>query len=136
MLENNSKISKKNNKNIYSKENNNLKEEKEHKTGIVKQEISRFLAMGDFFSPISKLSENNINQILENEDKHDERKFKDKREIRITAIIIIAVIMFIIFIFKDNIELLKDILIPIILSFFTAIGGYGFGYKKGRDADD
>lgn len=132
MAENNDKISNKNNKKLLSEENNNLKE-KEIKTGIVKRQ---FMSLMGSFNPTPQLSEDNINKLIENDDKHDERKFKDKREIRITAIIIIAIIMFIIFIFKDNIELLKDILIPIILSFFTAIGGYGYGYKKGRDADD
>lgn len=132
MAENNNKISNKNNKKLLSEENNNLKE-KEIKTDIVERQ---FMSLMGSFNPTPKLSEDNINKLIENDDKHDERKFRDKREIRITAIIIIAIIMFIIFMFKDNIELLKDILIPIILSFFTAIGGYGYGYKKGKDADD
>ena len=129
MAENNNKISNKNNKKLLSEENNNLKE-KEIKTGIVERQ---FMSLMGSFNPTPQLSEDNINKLIENDDKHDERKFRDKREIRITAIIIIAII---IFMFKDNIELLKDILIPIILSFFTAIGGYGYGYKKGKDADD
>lgn len=129
MAENNNKIS---NKKLLSEENNNLKE-KEIKTDIVE---SQFMSLMGSFNPTPKLSEDNINKLIENDNKHDERKFRDKREIRITAIIIIAIIIFIIFMFKDNIELLKDILIPIILSFFTAIGGYGYGYKKGKDADD
>lgn len=132
MAENNNKISNKNNKKLLSEENNNLKEKK-IKTGIFEHQ---FMSLMGSFNPTPKLSEDNINKLIENDDKHDERKFRDKREIRITAIIIIAIIMFIIFMFKDNIELLKDILIPIILSFFTAIGGYGYGYKKGKDADD
>lgn len=132
MAENNNKISNKNNKKLLSEENNNLKE-KEIKTGIVER---KFMSLMGSFNPTPQLSEDNINKLIENDDKHDERKFRDKREIRITAIIIIAIIIFIIFMFKDNIELLKDILIPIILSFFTAIGGYGYGYKKGKDADD
>lgn len=129
MAENNNKIS---NKKLLSEENNNLKEKK-IKTGIFEHQ---FMSLMGSFNPTPQLSEDNINKLIENDDKHDERKFRDKREIRITAIIIIAIIMFIIFMFKDNIELLKDILIPIILLFFTAIGGYGYGYKKGKDADD
>lgn len=71
---------------------------------------------------------NNINKLLENNDKHDERKFKDKEKrifIITLSIFFGLIILSILSIFTDNTELLKGI-----------IGGYGYGYKKGRDADD
>lgn len=136
MAENNNKISKKNSKNFLPEENNKLKE-KEIKTGIFNHQ---FMSLMSPFNPTPKLSENNINKLLENDDKHDERKFKDKKGKRIFIIILSIffglLILSILFIFKDNTELLK-IIIPSIISLSVGvIGGYGYGYKKGRDADD
>ena len=69
---------------------------------------------------------NNINKLLENNDKHDERKFKEKRIFIIALSIFFGlIILSILSIFTDNTELLKGI-----------IGGYGFGYKNGIDADN
>lgn len=69
---------------------------------------------------------NNINKLLENNDKYDERKFKEKRIlIIILSIFFGLIILSILSIFSDNTELLKGI-----------IGGYGFGYKNGIDADN
>ena len=69
---------------------------------------------------------NNINKLLENNDKHDERKFKEKRIfIIILSIFFGLIILSILSIFTDNTELLKGI-----------IGGYGFGYKNEIDADN
>ena len=69
---------------------------------------------------------NNINKLLENNDKHDEIKFKEKRIFIITLSLFFGlIILSILSIFTDNTELLKGI-----------IGGYGYGYKKGKDADD
>lgn len=72
--------------------------------------------------------DNNINKLLENNDKHDEIKFKDKEKrifIITLSIFFGLIILSILSIFTDNTELLKGI-----------IGGYGFGYKNGIDADD
>ena len=136
MAENNNKISKKNSKNFLPEENNKLKE-KEIKTGIFNHQ---FMSLMGPFNPTHKLSEDNINKLLENDDKHDERKFKDKKGKRIFIITLSIffglLILSILFIFKENTELLK-IIIPSIISLSVGvIGGYGYGYKKGRDADD
>ena len=126
-----------NNENFLSEKTNSKKNEIQN--GII-EEISQFLSVSGSFNPISKLSEDNINKMLENYDKHDEREFKDKKGKR--AFIITLSIFFgllilsILFIFKDNTELLK-IIIPSIISLSVGvIGGYGYGYKKGKDADD
>ena len=69
---------------------------------------------------------NNINKLLENNDKHDKREFKEKRIfIIILSIFFGLIILSILSIFTDNTELLKGI-----------TGGYGFGYKNGIDADN
>lgn len=122
MAENNNKISNKNNKKLLSEENNNLKE-KEIKTDIVERQ---FMSLMGSFNPTPKLSEDNINKLLENNDKHDKREFKEKRIFIITLSIFFGlIILSILSIFTDNTELLKGI-----------IGGYGFGYKNGIDADN
>lgn len=71
---------------------------------------------------------NNINKLLENNDKHDKREFKDKEKrifIITLSIFFGLIILSILSIFTDNTELLKGI-----------IGGYDFGYKNGIDADN
>ena len=71
---------------------------------------------------------NNINKLLENNYKHDERKFKDKEKrifIITLSIFFGLIILSILSIFTDDTELLKGI-----------IGEYGFGYKNGIDADN
>lgn len=132
----------KNNKNNHNEnvlsEKTNLKENKSQNSII--EEISQFFSVSSSFNPISKLSEDNINKMLENYDKHDEREFEDKKGKRIFIITLSIffglLILSILFIFKDNTELLK-IIIPSIISLSVGvIGGYGYGYKKGRDADD
>lgn len=67
---------------------------------------------------------NNINKLLENNDKYDEIKFK-KIFIITLSIFFGLIILSILSIFTDDTELLKGI-----------IGGYGFGYKNGIDTDD
>lgn len=131
------KNNKNNNENILS-EKINSKENKLQNNII--EEISQIFSVSSSFNPISKLSEDNINKMLENYDKHDEREFKDKKGKRIFIITLSIffglLILSILFIFKDNTELLK-IIIPSIISLSVGvIGGYGYGYKKGRDADD
>ena len=126
-----------NNENFISEKTNSKKNEIQN--GII-EEISQFLSVSGSFNPISKLSEDNINKMLENYDKHDEREFKDKKGKRVFIIMLSIffglLILSILFIFKDNTELLK-IIIPSIISLSVGvIGGYGYGYKKGRDADD
>lgn len=126
----------KNNKNNHNK---NIPSEKENSVSKI---IERgFLSMSSrSLNPLANLSEDNINKILENDDKHDEREFKDKKEKRIFVIILSVffglLILSIIFIFKDNNELLKIILPSIISLAVGVIGGYGYGYKKGRDFND
>lgn len=126
----------KNNKNNHNK---NVPSEKENSVSKI---IERgFLSMSSrSLNPLANLSEDNINKILENDDKHDEREFKDKKEKRIFVIILSVffelLILSIIFIFKDNNELLKIILPSIISLAVGVIGGYGYGYKKGRDFND
>ena len=126
-----------NNENFLSEKTNSKKNEIQN--GII-EEISQFLSVSGSFNPISKLSEDNINKMLENYDKHDEREFKDKKGKRVFIITLSIffglLILSILFIFKDNTELLK-IIIPSIISLSVGvIGGYGYGYKKGKDADD
>ena len=126
-----------NNENFLSEKNNSKKNEIQN--GII-EEISQFLSVSGSFNPISKLSEDNINKMLENYDKHDENEFKARKGKRVFIIMLSIffglLILSILFIFKDNTELLK-IIIPSIISLSVGvIGGYGYGYKKGRDADD
>lgn len=68
---------------------------------------------------------NNINKLLENNDKHDEIKKEKRIFIIILSIFFGLIILSILSIFIDNTESLKGI-----------IGGYGFGYKNGIDADN
>lgn len=117
----------KNNKNNHNK---NVPSEKENSVSKI---IERgFLSMSSrSLNPLANLSEDNINKILENDDKHDEREFKEKRIfVIILSVFFGLLILSIIFIFKDNNELLKIILPSIISLAVGVIGGYGSDTKK------
>lgn len=117
----------KNNRNNHNK---NVPSEKENSVSKIIE--SGFLSMSSHsLNPLANLSEDNINKILENDDKHDERKFKNKKEKRIFVIIlsIFFGLLILSIIFKDNTELLKIILPSIISLSVGVLGGYGYGYK-------
>lgn len=139
----------KNNKENSNKEQNQSIINKNDKTSTIHSQIERSLSMMISSSnPISKLSEKNIDNIIEvekesikikHEDKKDERKFILILVISLT-IIFVLLILFILIIFKDNTEFLK-IVIPPIISFAVGtigggFGGFGVGYRKGKNSDE
>lgn len=109
------------------------------------ESFSRFMSISGNINPLAnKITEKNISEITELNNKHDERKFKDKRETKIFIIIIFIIsvisILFILDKFKNNTDFLKDIIPPVIGFTLGTIGGglsgYGIGYKRGRNSDE
>ncbi|WP_297208577.1 hypothetical protein [uncultured Brachyspira sp.] len=138
-----------NNKDNSSKEQNQNIINKNDKTSSIHSQIERSLSMMISSSnPISKLSEKNIDNMIEaekesikikHEDKKDERKFILILVITLTVLFALLILSILI-IFKDNIEFLK-IVIPPIISFAVGtigggFGGYGVGYRKGKNSDE
>lgn len=138
-----------NNKDNSSKEQNQNIINKNDKTSSIHSQIERSLSMMISSSnPISKLSEQNINKMIEveketikikHEDKKDERKFILILVITLTVLFALLILSILI-IFKDNTEFLK-IVIPPIISFAVGtigggFGGYGVGYRKGKNSDE
>ncbi|ADG71446.1 hypothetical protein [Brachyspira murdochii] len=139
----------KNNKDNSSKEQNQNIIDKNAKTSIINGQIKRTLSMVmQSSNPIVKLSEKNIDNMIEveketikckNDDRKDERKFILILAISLTVIFVLLILSILI-IFKDNTEFLK-IVIPPIISFAVGtigggFGGYGVGYRKGRNSDE
>ncbi|MDR0986824.1 MAG: hypothetical protein LBL98_03910 [Ruminococcus sp.] len=92
----------------------------------------------------SKIESEHIQQIIETDDKHNEREYKRKREISLlTALIIVIVLAFVLIFciaFKDDTDTIKTVLVPLVTLIFGGsaggIGGYGLGYKKGISSND
>ena len=138
----------KNNKENINKDQNKNIIDRNDESSIVHSEIRRSLSMMMSSSnPIVKLSEENINKMIDveketiqgkNNDRKDERKFILILVISLTLIFVLL-ILFILIIFKDNTEFLK-IVIPPIISFSVGtigggFGGFGVGYRKGKNSD-
>lgn len=139
----------KNNRENSNKEQNQSIINKDDKTSTIHSQIERSLSMMISSSnPISKLSEKNIDNMIEaekesrkikNDDKKDERKFILILVISLTLIFVLLILAILI-IFKNNTEFLKVVIPPIISFAVGTIGGglsgYGIGYKKGRNSDE
>ena len=138
----------KNNKESNKEQNQSIIN-KNDESSVIHSEIKRSLSMMMSSSnPISKLSEKNIDNMIEaekenikikHEDKKDERKFIFKLVISLTVIFVLLIV-FILLIFKNNIEFLK-VIIPPIISFALGtvgggFGGFGVGYRKGKNSDE
>lgn len=139
----------KNNKENINKEQNQSIINKNDKTSTIHNQIERTLSMVmQSSNPIVKLSEENINKMIDveketiqgkNNDRKDERKFILILVISLTLIFVLL-ILFILIIFKDNTEFLKIVIPPIITLVLGTVsggaGGYGIGYKRGRNSDE
>lgn len=139
----------KNNKENINKEQNQSIINKDDKTSTIHSQIERSLSMMISSSnPISKLSEKNIDNMIEaekesrkikNDDKKDERKFILILVISLTLIFVLLILAILI-IFKNNTEFLKVVIPPIITLVLGTVsggaGGYGIGYKRGRNSDE
>ena len=104
------------------------------------EEINEIFSISGSFNPLAKkITEENISEMTELHNKHDERVFNDKKNQRIYNILIIIILLVfflvVMILFKNNIPFLEKIL-PLIISFaIGAFGGYGYGYyKKDRDS--
>lgn len=88
----------------------------------------------------NKITPEHINQMLATEDKKVDIALKDRHEDRIFkfAITFIAVIAIgvLCVVFKDNIESLQKIIIPILSFLAGVVGGYGYGKTKRDESDD
>lgn len=88
----------------------------------------------------NKITPEHINQMLATDAKKVDLASKDRHEDRIFkyAIIITAIVAVIILcvIFRDNVEPLQKIIIPILSFVAGAAGGYGVGKSKNDKSDD
>ena len=86
---------------------------------------------------VEKLTPEHISTILTNSDKESERYFKQNQFNRtatfIFGIITLGILAFIMFVFKENIKDIHDILLSIVSAVIGAVGGYGYGLKKGGE---
>ncbi len=97
--------------------------------------LSLFASIQSTPNPLAeKVTSEHIGTVLTNVDKKDERAHKERNQIRwfiITTMLFVFVFVgFLIVFLKDS----PDLLVPIIASIFSFIGGFagGYGYKSKR----
>ena len=82
---------------------------------------------------LEKINEEHITDIIKNGEASDKRDYEIiTREKTFNFILAIAILIFVLllcFIFRDNIQSVMSIIIPMI----TFVGGYGYGYRKAKD---
>ena len=107
---------------------------------VMRKMIAATLRVSNTISPqtelMRKVSSENISELLQLQKQENELIYKDSRNNRIVSIVAVSIVaifaIVIIILLKDQPELLKEILIPLISLIVGAVGGYGFG-KSRRD---
>lgn len=85
---------------------------------------------------LDKITDKNISELIDIQDKHDKREYNDKNFNRIFILLGVVIVGIFIIILKNYPDLLKTIVVPLISLLLGGIGGYGYGYKKGKDSNN
>ena len=127
------------NENPLEKVNEVIKDLPEEKRKMIRESISLSM-QGIMAVPhpmMEKVSPEHITTVLANADKNSDRAFKIGILEKITSSIIILVILgavvALIYIFRDHMNDISEILKMLIYGGFGAFGGYGFGLHKGKE---
>jgi amino acid permease len=87
-----------------------------------------------------KLNTEHLTKIIENKERQDEREFRTSRDnkvfILVCLLIVFAFVLIFCLCFKNDIDMIKTIVIPVISIIIGGLGGYGLGYKKGLSSED
>ena len=103
---------------------------------IVRQSLSEFrMSIGPPESPIAKhITGEHITKQQENEAKAMDYENKDRaRKHWLTVLIALALValaVVVLFLFRDDTQTIREILVPVITGLAGAIGGYGYGKLK------
>ena len=117
-----------------------IKELPEPQKGVIKKSIH--MSFQGMFRPMDSYSKlidkNHLTQIITNAEEESKREHKaiesSKKYVFFTFLIFIVFIGSMAYIFKNNIENALKLIIPIITFATGALGGYGYGYRKGQDS--
>lgn len=107
---------------------------------VFKSEVGVFSGFSPQLAVMKKINEEHITTFLKTQDKSLDYNYKDDRNKKvffaIILIIVCAVILAIIGLLKDsNPEQMERIITVLVSAVLGAAGGYGVGYKKGKDGD-
>ena len=85
---------------------------------------------------MSKVTSENISEIMDLRGKELDLSYKESHESKIlyagVFVGVIVTIFGIIFLLKEQPELLKDVLVPLITLIVGSVGGYGVGYGRSK----
>ncbi len=130
-LSNNSDI----NKNI---DDNNITESQILSNQVIERSLKMVIGKSN---PISNLSENSINKLIEAQKEENKLKYEDKKDDRykkfISVIVVVPLILVFIlvicYMFRDNTQFLEKVLPALFAFIIGAGGGYGFGKSSNRN---
>lgn len=88
---------------------------------------------------MKKLSPETLDKMIENEGKAAEMEFKDRKSARWTTTILVLIgaifLLVLVYFLKEDTDVLKEIVVPFVTLLAGALGGYGFGYSKGKKSE-
>ena len=130
-LSNNSDI----NKNI---DDNNITESQILSNQVIERSLKMVIGKSN---PISNLSENSINKLIEAQKEENKLKYEDKKDDRykkfISVIVVVPLILVFIlvicYMFRDNTQFLEKVLPALFAFIIGAGGGYGFGKSSNKN---
>lgn len=88
---------------------------------------------------MKKLTPETLDKMIENEGKEAEMEYRDRNGARWATLIMILIgalfLLGMIYLLKEDTEVLKEIVVPFVTLIAGALGGYGFGYSKGKKSE-
>lgn len=115
-------------------------EERNHVKQIVRREFGLFGSISPQSVVMKKITEGHIDTYLKTRDKSVDYSYKENRNNKVFFIAVLLVVcvalLAIIFLLKDkNPDQMERIITALVAAVLGAAGGFGVGYKKGKDDD-
>lgn len=106
----------------------------------VRQMFSVHTAMMTRTSPqaemMKKISPETLDKMIENEARETAMEYRDRNSARWATIIMLVIgaafLIAVVYFLREDPEILKEIVVPFVTLIAGALGGYGFGYSKGK----
>lgn len=115
-----------------------LKDLPEEKQQIIKRVSLSMQGIMPIPNPVvEKLTSEHITTLLENSNLESERYYENSKLNKILLTVIVAIILtvftILVIVFRNHIKDIQELLIILLSSGLSGIGGYSLGYKKGQE---
>ena len=115
-----------------------LKDLPEEKQQIIKRVSLSMQGIMPIPNPVvEKLTPEHITTLLENSNLESERYYENSKLNKILLTVIVAIILavftILVIVFRNHIKDIQELLIILLSSGLSGIGGYSLGYKKGQE---